>query len=196
MTTPTILAVSDVVDDRVWSSAPSLGADLVVSCGDLPNDYLEYLVLATGAPLVYVAGNHDSRQSPRGCVSVDGRVETVLGLRVGGLGGAPRYRPGPHQYTERQMARRARRLVRAAKGKLDVFVTHAAPAGVGDDPTDNVHRGFAAFLTVLDACHPRLMVHGHVQTYGPHPGARRWDGTPIVNAIPHRVLTLPPRVTA
>ena len=196
MTTRTILAVSDLVDDRLWSSAADLGADLVVSCGDLPNDYLEYLVVATRAPLVYVPGNHDPRQAPRGCVSVDGRVETVLGLRVGGLGGCRRYRPGPHQYTERQMDRRARRLVRAAGGRLDVFVTHAAPAGVGDDPTENVHRGFAAFFVVLAACHPRLMLHGHVQTYGPRPSAREWNGTPIVNAIPHRVLSLAAQVAA
>jgi len=184
----TILAVSDVVDDRLWATAGRLGAELVVSCGDLPNDYLEDLAVVTNAPLVWVPGNHDGVRPPRGAVNVDGRVETVLGVRFGGLGGCMRYRPGPNQYTERQMARRARRLVRRAVDRLDVFVAHAPPAGLGDDASDTAHRGFAAFYDVLERCRPALMLHGHVQVYGPRPAARRWGATAVVNVLPQRML--------
>ena len=35
------------------------GVDLIISCGDLPPEYLTSLVDAIGAPLYYVGGNHD-----------------------------------------------------------------------------------------------------------------------------------------
>ncbi|HVM63719.1 MAG TPA: metallophosphoesterase [Acidimicrobiales bacterium] len=178
--------MSDVVDELLCAHAShGIDAELVVSCGDLPNEYLEYLVAVTGVPLVYVPGNHDGRQGPSGCTNIDGRVEDILGLRVGGLGGSMRYRDGPHQYTERQMARRARRLVRAA-GHLDVFVAHSPPAGAGDEPDDVAHRGFASFLDVIDHCHPKVMLYGHVPVYGPRPLGARRGTTLLVNAIPHR----------
>lgn len=93
-----------------------LHPDLVVSCGDVAFQYLEYVVGLAGVPLVFVPlvfvpGNHDPRllasnqtwapleeheqiRSPVGCDDIDGRVVDVAGLRVVGLGGSIRYRPG------------------------------------------------------------------------------------------------------
>jgi hypothetical protein len=134
---PRVLAVADEVDDTLTvERVREIGADLVVSCGDLPFDYLELLVTVAGVPLLYVLGNHDPdlsrRESPsmgvilgplpvvlrrsrwleeepgpRGCESVEGRVVEASGVRVAGLGGSARYSDGPNQYTQEAMRRRA-----------------------------------------------------------------------------------------
>ncbi len=190
-----VLAVADEPVEWLWSPAVRrVGADLIVGCGDLPAAYLEYLVTVGGVPLVYVPGNHDpdahAGAGPGGCENVDGRVVECCGLRVAGLGGSLRYRDGPNQYTEREMRRRARRLARRAAPRVVVLVTHAPPAGLGDGD-DPPHHGFAAFVELLDAVRPQVMVHGHVVAYGPRRPDPRHHGIPIVNAIPHRVIELP-----
>jgi Icc-related predicted phosphoesterase len=185
-----VLAVSDVVVEWLWSPAVrDVEADLIVACGDLPAEYLEYLVTVGDVPLLWVPGNHDAESGPSGCLDVDGTVIEVGGLRAAGLGGSIRYRPGPNQYTERQMRRRCRALARHSGRRLDLFIAHAPPRGIGDG-ADPPHRGFEAFLDLLDALQPRVMLHGHVHPYGPHlPDHRRGESL-VVNAIPHRVLDL------
>ena len=46
---------------RLLSSARGmvLGADAIISCGDLPASYLTFLVTMANRPLFYVHGNHD-----------------------------------------------------------------------------------------------------------------------------------------
>jgi predicted phosphodiesterase len=197
-----VLAVSDEVDDSLGpESLRELGPQLVVSCGDLPFHYLEYLVTLTNVPLVYVPGNHDPelRRRPRGPIltgtaplrfapedadqpgpgggiNLDGRVLDVAGLRVAGLGGSVRYRTGPNQYTQAEMRRRAlglelrcgrRRPVAAGpRHRLDLFVSHAPPMGVGDLPDDPAHVGFAAFHRLVRTLAPRVLLHGHIHPYG------------------------------
>ena len=87
--------------------------DLILSCGDLKASYLSFLVTMGRAPLLYVHGNHDARyaqQPPEGCECIEDTVYTYRGLRILGLGGCPTYNGGKHQYTERQMQKRIRRL--------------------------------------------------------------------------------------
>lgn len=64
----TILAVADEVDESLTAErVRDIHPDLVVSCGDLPFEYLEYLVTVAAVPLLYVPGNHDpdlSRREP------------------------------------------------------------------------------------------------------------------------------------
>src|SRR6266508_365807 len=57
---PRILAVADEVDESLGGEAlAQLRPDLMLSAGDLPFDYLEYLVTVLNVPLLYVPGNHD-----------------------------------------------------------------------------------------------------------------------------------------
>src|SRR5215210_4021764 len=85
--------------------------EAVISCGDLPFDYLEYIVTFLGVPLYYVLGNHDPApdgpERPEGCTPLDGRVVDADGVVLGGLSGSRLYSGGQNQYTERQMRRRA-----------------------------------------------------------------------------------------
>lgn len=211
-----ILAIADQVDEGLYGEKlTSLRPDLVLSCGDLPFEYLENLVSRLDVPLLFVPGNHDPalgvpdqrwaplafeapEPGPRGCLDVDLKIVEVAGLRVAGLGGSPRYRPGPNQYSERQMARRAWRLrlsalLRSAgsgRPAIDVLLTHAPPAGAGDARQDALHRGFQSLARLDRALSPRLHVHGHVLHYGAPEPETRVGSTLVVNAIPYRLLEL------
>lgn len=55
-----ILAIADEVADPLYGPAlERLAPDVVLSCGDLPFEYLEYIVTVLSVPLLYVPGNHD-----------------------------------------------------------------------------------------------------------------------------------------
>jgi len=202
------------VDESLYGDKlPTLAPDLVVSCGDLPFDYLEYLVTRANVPLLYVPGNHDPNVKPpdttwtplhaempvpgaQGCENLDGRVVDVNGVRIGGLGGSLRYKEGPNQYTQAQMLRRAISLElwislkRVRRGrKLDILVTHAPPFGVAE-AKDETHQGFKAFNRLIKKFHPLLLVHGHVHPYGRTLPELRLEGTRIVNAVPSRTIEI------
>ena len=145
-------------------------------------------------PLLYVPGNHDEgfvTAPPAGCVCIDGRIAEVGGVRFLGLGGSYRYRQGTYMYTERQMARRVRRLWPALlrEGGFDVLVTHA-PARHLNDFDSMAHRGFECFNTLLDRYEPRYFVHGHIhRSYGMNiPRITKRGGTTVVNAFEHCII--------
>ena len=74
-----ILAISDVPSKALWdydTRARLEGIDLILSCGDLPKKYLEYLTNFPAAPILYVHGNRD-RQLP------DSRGSPAAGICVG-----------------------------------------------------------------------------------------------------------------
>lgn len=207
-----ILAIADEVDGGLYTDKlPGLRPDLVVSAGDLPFDYLEYIVSRLDVPLVFVPGNHDAElrssdptwtplgtdapeRGPLGCENADGRVVVAAGLRIAGLGGSMRYRRGPNQYTEAEMRWRALGLsVRIrlnpfrAPRKLDLLLTHAPPLGWGSQD-DLAHRGFAAFLPLIKDLAPKVVIHGHLHPYGRSKPERHLAGTRIINAVPLRVI--------
>ena len=187
-----LLLVSDEPDPLLWDyyRPGRLGSyDMILSAGDLKANYLEFLVTLANRPLLYVHGNHDGvyeRQPPEGCVCVDDALLTVQGLRILGLGGSGLYNGGPWQFTERQMQRRIRRLkgkIRKAGG-VDLVLSHAPLRGYGDEDFP-AHRGFEAFLSLVDEIRPRYWVHGHIHlNYNPGlPRIQRRGDTTIINAF-------------
>ena len=164
-----ILMLSDEPDLRLWDYLDRRrleGVELVISCGDLPAEYLSFITCFTNAPVLYVHGNHDAcyeTKPPEGCVCIEDGIFEYHGLRLVGLGGCMRYKPGKHQYTDRQMARRARHLAMKLKlcGGFDVLVAHAPMRDFGD-AKDRAHRGFLALRRMVERYHPVLFVHGHV----------------------------------
>ncbi|MGZ4694659.1 MAG: metallophosphoesterase family protein [Acidimicrobiales bacterium] len=217
-----VLAVSDEVDESFRHHVgPESGIDLVVSCGDLPFDYLADLAGALDVPLVFVPGNHDPdvrgyRQGrrglvlragmpseppwPPGAVNADGRVVDLAGLRIAGLGGCLRYGDGPNQYSQRALRWRARRLAPAIAwhrwrdGRpVDLLLTHAPPRGVGD-ADDLPHRGFDGLHDLVARADPLVLAHGHVHPYGREHPDRRLGRTVVCNVVGRRVLDLEPGV--
>ena len=166
--------------------------DLIIACGDLIPEYLEFLVTMADCPLLYVHGNHDDYdREPEGCICIDNRVFEYRGVRIGGLPGSYRYRDGEYMYTERQMQGLARRLRRSIQrhGGLDILVTHA-PARHLNDFDNLTHRGFDCFNRIIERYRPKLFLHGHIHSsYGARiPRLTSRDGTLVVNACDHSVV--------
>ena len=161
--------------------------ELILSSGDLNAKYLSFLVTMARCPLLYVHGNHDhgyAVEPPEGCDPIDDKLIVYKGVRILGLGGSLRYSQEEHQYSERQMEKRIRRLRRAIRlaGGVDIVLTHAAPRGVGDWD-DRSHRGFESFLQLIDSYHPHYMLHGHVHLNYGHdiPRIREYGDTKVIN---------------
>ena len=197
-----ILTVSDEACPALWDYyQPGRLEDygLILSCGDLPAQYLSFLVTMARCPVLYVHGNHDARyalEPPEGCDCIDDHFVVYNGIRILGLGGCRRYNTGPHQYTEAAMRRRIRRLrwQLIRNGGVDIVVTHAPPEDLGDD-ADPAHRGFAALRSLLDRYHPTYLVHGHVHMTYNHrlPRELDYNGTKIVNAYQRHTVHIPDR---
>ena len=171
--------------------------DLILSSGDLKAAYLSFIVTMARAPVMYVHGNHDTGYAvtePEGCDSIDGEMVEYRGLRILGLGGCLWYRPGDHQYSEKEMRRRIRKLrwQIAKYGGVDIVVTHAPPRGVGDGE-DRAHQGFECFLELMDTYRPRYLLHGHVHlSYGrDRTREREYQDTKVINVCEKYVLEIP-----
>ena len=194
-----ILLLADQAEPSLWEHLDRRkleGVELVLSCGDLPAEYLSFLTCFTSAPILYVHGNHDSRYAkkpPEGCICVEDTIYTHNGLRILGLGGSMRYRTGPHMYTEREMQRRVRRLrfkLWRSKG-FDILLTHAPAYQLGDD-TDLAHTGFQVFLELIDKYQPRYLIHGHVHQSYQHDfkRIRQRGDTQSINAFGYYILDI------
>ena len=106
-----ILCVSDTVMPQM-ESAVNLrrqysDVELLISCGDMPSVYLEFITSVLNVPLFYVRGNHDEayKDSPPGGEDLQGRLIEYGGLSFYGLEGSIRYNNSPIQYTEGEMSR-------------------------------------------------------------------------------------------
>lgn len=194
-----ILLLADKAEPMLWEYLDRRkleGVDLILSCGDLPASYLSFLTCFTDAPILYVHGNHDTRYDkhpPEGCICVEDTIYEFGGLRILGLGGSILYNGNPHQYTQKQMDARVRRLwwkLFRSRG-FDILLTHSPAWQLGDD-TDRAHQGFTAFRGLIEKHNPRFMVHGHVhQSYRyDFQREREHKGTRIINAYGHHYIEL------
>ena len=144
--------------------------DLIISCGDLSPSYLEFLVTMARCPLLYVHGNHDElydTRPPEGCICIDDRIYVHNGVRILGLGGSHRYRDGKYMFSEGQMR-------------------HI------NDFDSASHCGFECFNKLIERCHPRYFIHGHIhKNYGVKiPKRTQLGGTTVINAFEYCVIEI------
>jgi Icc-related predicted phosphoesterase len=132
-----ILAVADIpsrlLEAQILRTPESLkGLDVIISCGDLEKEYLEFLVDGINRELFFVFGNHqggwdldeDIDLSPgekmlakarhlqqkiakriAGIKELHGRVVPFHDYLMVGFGGSMWYNGGENQYTEKEMSR-------------------------------------------------------------------------------------------
>ncbi len=187
-----LLLIADEESKYLWDyyeKSKLENLDLIISCGDLKPEYLEFLATFAHCPLVYIHGNHDmkyQKQPPEGCICIDNALFTYQGVRILGLGGSMKYSQQdlPFQCTEKQMQKRIRRhwLNLKLSHGFDILVTHAPAKGL-NDMSDLPHQGFACFRDLLDQYQPKLFCHGHVHlNYGNFPRIDQYQNTVIINA--------------
>lgn len=193
------MTVSDRVAKELYEDFDGAlfpAVDLILSCGDLPPEYLSFLTASLNAPLYYVNGNHDIRnrsKPPAGCTNLHGKVVQAGGLNILGLEGARWYNGGPFQYSEARM----RKIIRSLRGKIwrrggiDIVLTHAPPRHI-HDADDRCHRGFDSFRWLIDKYTPRYFIHGHIHAVFANPSERVTivDKTAVINSYGHYLLEI------
>jgi Icc-related predicted phosphoesterase len=170
--------VGDIGEDPPWAAAERYehrGAH-----DDSVRRVLRRVGESLACPVAFVPGNHDlpdPGETPG--VNVDGKVETLAGLTVAGLGGAGPARFGfAYEWSERQAAARLESAFGA--GPIDVFVSHAPPAGTALDVTvEGHHVGSRAVGEWIERSRPRLFVCGHIHEAW---GSEVLHGVPCLNA--------------
>jgi Icc-related predicted phosphoesterase len=202
-----ILCVSDQVVSSIYSERmrDRFGdVDLVLSCGDLPYYYMEFIVSILNVPCLYVHGNHDQPEhksdgrlvaEPGGWINVDRQAIEVKGVLIGGFEGCLTYKPdAPYQYSESRMALHTWQMApslwlnRARYGRyLDILITHAPPQGIHDGE-DRAHRGFASYIRFMDRYQPRYLLHGHKHIYAREARRTQYGGTEVINVHPYHLL--------
>lgn len=194
-----ILFLADEESKKIWDffhKEDYEDIDLIISCGDLKPEYLSFVATMIPVPVMYIHGNHDDKYAhrpPEGCICIEDRVVMFNGVRIMGLGGSYRYKPGKNQYTEMEMERRVHKMffkIRSKRG-FDILVTHAPAKGVHDGE-DLCHKGFQTFNRLIQKYHPKYFVHGHVHmNYGRDiPREDHIGDTKVINAYEKYVLEI------
>ncbi len=216
-----ILCVSDQIDPLVYSGAIKerfADMDYVLSAGDLPMDYLGFIVSCLNKPLLFVFGNHnlqslhhfrpgfDDRFAEKGAfneMDADSSGAIHLGFKLrkegpmlfAGLDGSLRYNKGRNQYSDFEMFLNMLKLAprlylnRILYGRyLDILLTHAPPEGI-HDKSDPCHRGFRCLLWFMRTFKPRYLIHGHIHLYDLNDvRSTRYGETLVVNAYSHFII--------
>ena len=212
-----ILCISDKIDPLVYS--PGIkerfqDVEIVLSAGDLPLYYLDFIISSLNKPLFFVFGNHHInelkhfRKLPEdplvheypeyfccGAVHLGSKIKKEGKVLIAGLGGSMRYNTGNNQYTDFQMFLEVVKLIprliwnRIIKGRyIDILLTHAPPKGI-HDKKDKCHTGFKAFLWFMKAFKPKYLIHGHIHLYDMcESRCTKWGDTMVINAYNHYVI--------
>ena len=214
-----ILCISDQIDPLVYSpyiKERFADIDLILSAGDLPMDYLDYIIYSLNKPLFFVFGNHHIEKLKHfrrvwnttfeeneggffccGAVHMGTKVKIEKNYIIAGLGGSMRYNRGYNQFTDFQMFFEAAKLIprllwnRVFHGRfVDILLTHAPPKGI-HDKSDKCHWGFKTYLWFMKVFKPKYLVHGHIHLYDlSDVRCTKWENTMVVNAYSHYVINL------
>jgi len=212
-----ILCISDQIDPQVYS--PNIkerfaDVDFILSAGDLPMDYLDFIISSLNKPLFFVFGNHHtealkhykkSLSNPMlldykeylgcGAVHLGTKVKKEGKLILAGFDGSMRYNNGMNQYTDFEMSMEALKMFprllwnRIFHGRfLDILLTHAPPKGI-HDKGDKCHWGFKIYLWFMKTFKPKYLVHGHIHLYDLcDVRCTKWESTTVINAYSHYVI--------
>ena len=178
----TALVIAD--DEDFLKALPVAPADVLISCGDLPDADILMAAERCGCRQIFaVKGNHDSG-APFLKPIVDLHLQTFQfeGITFGGFCGAWRYKPVGHYLFEQDEVEQ----LLSSFPAVDVFVAHNSPRLVHERDEDT-HVGFTAFNIYLSRAKPRFLFHGH-QHANAETGV---EGTRVVGVYGHQFLVIP-----
>ena len=200
-----ILAISDNVLPQMETTdylrRTYADIELVISCGDMPPPYIDFIASVLNVPVFFVRGNHDTNYGPGfpGGEDLHRRAVYYRNLWFAGLEGSIQYNGGVAQYGDSQMLHMIlgmaggmlRRRMRRGAG-VDVLVTHSPPRGTHDRP-DPTHLGFRSMNLAIRWYRPRYLIHGHIDTWDRRRSIETLvDHTMVLNINPLKVFTVDP----
>jgi uncharacterized protein len=133
-------------------------ADLLISCGDIDDDFiLKVADMTLARRILAVKGNHDSYDAFEApIVGLHLKVHEYRGIKFGGFNGGWRYKPrGDHLYDQGEVEKLLRNFP-----PVDVFVAHNSPRHIHEWDY-RVHKGFEAFNDYIARARPQVFIHGH-----------------------------------
>ncbi|HET9174710.1 MAG TPA: hypothetical protein VFN56_05550 [Candidatus Saccharimonadales bacterium] len=162
------------------------GVDIICTLGDLEMADIAELEYITDVPKIGVYGNHcsGSYMEPLGIVNMHMRTAQLNGISFGGFEGAVRYKQGDApMFTQAEAT-----ALMSDFPYVDIFLSHAPPYGINDEPDELAHQGFHGLRQYLDGKQPKLWLHGH--TY-PSPDAlvTTVGSTRIEYVFGHKLIT-------
>ena len=189
-----ILAVSDAWSPPLWENKEGCGvkdADVIVSCGDLSESYLDFLHKELGKPILYVRGNHDKDvKKVASGIHLDSKIVSFGGVRFLGFDSLS---PDGKLLSDDEVTRRVEIMKRIIDrdGGFDVLVTHHPMLGLGDGD-NQLHKGYSAYKSIVCEYKPRLMLYGHIHLdfYKDKPRCIQYGATRLVNAYMHTIIEL------
>jgi Icc-related predicted phosphoesterase len=203
-----ILAVSDKIVE--WIYSPNIrrllsGTELAIGCGDLPLEYLEFIISALDIPAYYVQGNHSMPEHKpamngiysSGSINLHLKVLRYKGFTFAGIEGSLKYNNGIYQYSQLEMWLNVAMLVPSLLRNqfryhryLNVLITHAPAWGIHDE-ADLPHQGVKAFRWLVQRFQPDYHLHGHVHFYRPDTVTESIFGrTKVINAYGYKEINL------
>jgi Icc-related predicted phosphoesterase len=185
-----IMAVSDLHGDleAARRAIERFAPEGLLCCGDWGDELSEADLAAfpERLPTLTTFGNHDAplavlarlRNRDGSAVLLDqGEVRDWLSLRVAAIGGIwAKSHKKPWYVTDEDVAEAAARI--AARGPVDILMTHGCPIGLADLTPSGRHGGQRCFLRANQAIRPRLHLCGHL-----HAAQQRTlrDGRQVLN---------------
>jgi len=196
-----ILTLSDILLKSVYSAElPSLygDVDFVISCGDLPYYYLEYVVNNLNKPVFFVRGNHanpieysnkGNRTQAWGAVDLHGQIVYHENLLIAGLEGSIRYKKGPFQYSQQEMwaivigmlPKLVWNIFKYGRA-IDILVSHSPMWGVRDRD-DPAHQGFRAIRWLVRVFRPKYHFHGYIHIDPADQRSVQFHDTKVINSV-------------
>lgn len=213
-----ILCISDYIDPLIYSNTIKerfKNIDLILSAGDLPMEYIDFVVSSLNKPAYFVFGNHNLKDfsfyhqtNPYKNATPNWNLEHFHGavyagfktvrcgdLLIAGASGSMLYNNGQCQYTDFQMKCKLIKLIpnlilnKIRYGRyLDIFLTHAPPEGI-HDKTDRCHKGFKCYKWFIKKFKPKYQIHGHIHLYSLQDiRCTKFCDTEIINAYSYYIL--------
>ncbi len=215
-----ILCVSDYIDPLVYSNTIKerfSDIDIILAAGDLPLEYVDFIVSSLNKPAYFVFGNHNLKeysyyhpvkdqlykmpdqkwdmQNEHGAEYLGFKTARCKDLLLAGASGSMRYNNGECQFTDFQMKMKLLKLIpRLIMNKirygryLDIFLTHAPPQGI-HDKNDHCHKGFPCYLWFIKKFKPKYLIHGHIHLYSLQDVRLSvYEQTQVINAYSHYIL--------
>ena len=174
-----LLIIADI-DDFRWKHGEGQ-ADLLLSCGDVPDEVILEAARAYACSCVFaVKGNHDTNAPfAESIADLHLRVREHAGISFGGINGSWRYKPRGHFLYDQEEVQG----FLGAFPPVDVFLSHNSPRRI-HDLEDEVHYGFDGLNAYIQRAKPKVVIHGHQHV----DKETRIEGTRIIGVYGHRLI--------